>query len=291
MAKNLNLLYALKNGELVGVDDVESGLKCECVCPACGERLVAKKGTKTMHHFSHYSGHNCEHGYETSLHLAAKEILQQAKRIMLPAVYLNDKNKSEDWLISEPKEIIIDHVDVEFRTNNVIPDIVVHSKNKQLFIEILVTHRIDEQKLNKIKDAAVSTIEIDLSKTDQSISAKQLENILINEIDHKRWAYNSLSDRLYSYLLEISDKKPTISRGLASHADYCPISARVWRGKPYANVIDDCAYCPFHIDTEYELLYDETYGYDEREYIVCSGKHGISSYSDLKEHIKKQIQK
>ena len=281
MAKNLNLLYALKNGELVGVDDVESGLKCECVCPACGERLVAKKGTKMMHHFSHYSGHNCEHGYETSLHLAAKEILQRAKRIMLPAVYLNDKNRSEDWLISKPKEIIIDHVDVEFRTNDIIPDIVVHSKNKQLFIEIFVTHRIDEQKLNKIKKASVSTIEIDLSKI-EDISSEQLENILINDIDHKRWAYNSLSEKLYGYLVEISERKPTIRRGLATHADYCPISARLWRGKPYANVIDDCAYCPFHIDSD---------GYDEREYIVCSGKHGISSYSDLKEHIKKQNQK
>ncbi len=27
------------------------------------------------------------------------------------------------------------------------------------------------------------------------------------------------------------------------HVDDCPLAVRVWRGKPYANVIDDCIYC------------------------------------------------
>ncbi|MBQ5523446.1 MAG: hypothetical protein IIT86_11670 [Oscillospiraceae bacterium] len=67
MAKQLNLIYALQNGSIVNISDVESGLKCNCVCPACGERLVAKKGNKMMHHFAHYSDANCAYGYESSL--------------------------------------------------------------------------------------------------------------------------------------------------------------------------------------------------------------------------------
>ena len=78
--KQLNLTYALKNGEVISISDVESGLKCGCVCPSCGEPLVAKKGSKVMHHFAHHSGHTCEYGYETSLHLAAKEIISRAKK-------------------------------------------------------------------------------------------------------------------------------------------------------------------------------------------------------------------
>jgi len=34
-----------------------------------------------------------------------------------------------------------------------------------------------------------------------------------------------------------------IHRGFAMHVDYCPIRSREWKGKPYANVIDDCTGC------------------------------------------------
>ena len=61
--KQLNLITALKDGAITHVKDVDSGLKCGCVCPACGEPLVARKGTKIMHHFAHKAGHNCEYGY------------------------------------------------------------------------------------------------------------------------------------------------------------------------------------------------------------------------------------
>ena len=75
-----NLIYALKDDEIIGIQEVESGLKCGCCCPACGEVLVAKKGEKMMHHFSHYAVNNCEYGYESSIHLAAKDILSKAKK-------------------------------------------------------------------------------------------------------------------------------------------------------------------------------------------------------------------
>ena len=75
MATNrLNLVYAIKDGAGISIEDADRGLKCGCVCPACGEPLVAKKGTKVMHHFAHHSGSTCEYGYETSLHLMAKDI-------------------------------------------------------------------------------------------------------------------------------------------------------------------------------------------------------------------------
>ena len=35
----------------------------------------------------------------------------------------------------------------------------------------------------------------------------------------------------------------SVHRGWAWHVDGCPIPARVWKGKAYANVIDDCTGC------------------------------------------------
>lgn len=71
--KMVNMVYALKNGKTVHISEVESGLKCECICPACGEALIARKGKKVIHHFAHKSTEECEYGYQTSLHLVARK--------------------------------------------------------------------------------------------------------------------------------------------------------------------------------------------------------------------------
>lgn len=66
------------DGKLVYVDDVPNGNKCGCFCPACKEPLMAKKGEKRRHHFAHQSETECEHAYESMLHLLAKEKIREA---------------------------------------------------------------------------------------------------------------------------------------------------------------------------------------------------------------------
>lgn len=44
--KSLNLTYALKDGVLVHISQVPSGLQCGCKCSACGETLIAKRVIK-----------------------------------------------------------------------------------------------------------------------------------------------------------------------------------------------------------------------------------------------------
>lgn len=159
MIKRNQLIYAIKDGVATSIENVESGLKCGCICPSCGEPLVARKGAKRMHHFAHYFGHNCEYGYETSLHLAAKEILSKANRIMLPAVYVQFPNSPKaPELYCESKEIEIERVELEKRFQDVIPDVVIYAGGKQLFLEVYVTHAIDDVKLKKLKESDISTI-------------------------------------------------------------------------------------------------------------------------------------
>ena len=81
------LTFALDESDaLVHVDDVTKGNNCKCHCPHCGAPLCAKNaGQWREHHFAHAHGHECEGAYESQLHLLAKEVLQEAGRIMLPA--------------------------------------------------------------------------------------------------------------------------------------------------------------------------------------------------------------
>ena len=167
MTTHSKLIYALKDGNIVSIADVPSGKKCGCVCPACGDELIARKGQKRMHHFAHRSNEDCEYGYESSLHLAAKDILSRSEKMVIPPVYVEfPQSGKPKELISKERKIPIDDVELEKRFDDIIPDIVVDSGDEHFFIEIYVTHPIDDEKLKKLKGKKISTIEIDLSKAE-----------------------------------------------------------------------------------------------------------------------------
>ena len=265
------MIYALHYGQIISIADVESGLKCDCICPSCGAQLVARKGSKVMHHFAHQTTQNCSYGYQTSLHLAAKSIISKLKKITIPPVYIHfpDSYKS-DILLAEAKEIVVDKVELEKRIDDIIPDIIVWSGNKYFFIEIFVTHAIDNTKLTKIKNANISTIEIDLSKTETAISEDYLEKILKENAKEKTWKYNIKANKWLNKFYESSDKYKLISRGYATHVDNCPIKKRIWRGRPYANFLDDCLYCKYCISNKYD------------DGMLCSGRVRIATIEDFK---------
>lgn len=189
------ITYALKDDEIVSIDDVERGLECGCVCPACKEKLIAKKGDERVHHFAHASGTECERGYETSLHLMAKEILSKASKMWLPAIYIVERE------VFPAKEITIETVELEKRVDDIIPDIVVHTNEGDFIVEIYVTHRVDDDKLQKIKKIDMSAIEINLSELDEPISKDNFKSLLMRNSKHKYWLYCK-SD----YLIECETK-------------------------------------------------------------------------------------
>lgn len=99
--------------------------------PGLWGTLGCQKGTKVMHHFAHHSGSTCEYGYETSLHLMAKDILSQTKKITIPAVYVEfpDSDRSPQ-LYRAAQEVTIDRVVLEQRYDNFIPDVALHIGGK-----------------------------------------------------------------------------------------------------------------------------------------------------------------
>lgn len=202
--EHTNLTHALKEGELVSIKDVESGLKCGCTCPACGEELIARKGNIKIHHFAHTSGTNCEFGYETSLHLMAKDILSKAKEIKLPEVILTFDSGKKPILLSEAKTIPIDRVELEKKFDDIIPDIVVYSGEKKLFVEIFVTHKVDDIKIEKVKNANISMIEINLRKKKNIVTYEELQKILIENLEEKKWIHNAMIVKYFNILKSVA---------------------------------------------------------------------------------------
>jgi hypothetical protein len=261
--------YGLRDNRVIEIYEVESGLKCNCTCSVCGHRLVAKKGNLTKHHFAHHEGSECSKAIETSLHIAAKDFLERTKTIKLPEVIVRPGSANGQAIkLSTEQVMTFDKVFLEKRTNDIIPDIVVEKDGVQLFIEIAVTHFIDEAKREKIRRIGISTIEIDLSNWDYNFKLTELETILLHETNQKKWIYNRKEENFRFKTSEGKIKRPVISRGLANHVDNCPIQARVWKGKSYANVIKDCWYCDYYLGAEHNE-------HGAIEFIYCNGHQKI----------------
>jgi len=47
--------------------EVPRGLDCGCVCPECGNRLVARQGEVLVHHFAHHSRSDCRNAAEAGV--------------------------------------------------------------------------------------------------------------------------------------------------------------------------------------------------------------------------------
>src|SRR3954462_4390695 len=85
----------MTDGRMISVETVESGLACECVCPACKRQLIAAKGDIYRHHFRHHADQvECAHGGETALHLYAKQIICETLQLDYPRVHVGYKDHS-----------------------------------------------------------------------------------------------------------------------------------------------------------------------------------------------------
>lgn len=155
------LTYALNSdNRLMYINDVPNGLECNCICPGCKEKLIAKNDGKVReHHFAHASNKECITGYQTMIHLLAKDIIENFK--IFPMA-LHGKYLSACEVYKE----------VNLNQFGFIPDIFGFSPIKDgpniigkipVIIEIFVTHKVDEEKKNKIIKAGIPAMEIDLS--------------------------------------------------------------------------------------------------------------------------------
>lgn len=186
------LVYALdKDKRLVHIDSVPNGLSCQCLCPACGEVLIAKNNGETKEsHFAHYYGTECEGAHETELHLLAKEIISEEKSVMLPP-YGNVFNGGRQTF---------DVVEVEQGDDStgLRPDLcgVVRRSDgteSRLWIEIKVTHAIGADKRQLILRNGISCLEISLNGfMEESVSRSALKSFLLDSIEGHEWTNNPI---------------------------------------------------------------------------------------------------
>ena len=153
------LTYALnKEGDLVHIDSVPNGNRCECVCPHCKSELCAKNGgdsEKKVHHFAHLNGADCIGAIESALHKMAKNIMKETLCLQLP-------NRLDG---SQGERLKLDHVEIEQydKETHLRPDCIGYYGDKVIWIEFKRTHAVDARKKGKIISAKIDCIELDIN--------------------------------------------------------------------------------------------------------------------------------
>lgn len=185
---NIRQTFALNNeGIIASIREVERGLNCNCTCPSCKAHLIAKQGSVRDWHFAHSAHHNCINGAESSLHLAAKHVVTRESKILIP-----DKEGRFNALLIECADLEMTW-DTDF--GRMIPDVTLTSGTEIYFVEIIVTHAIDERKREKINSLGVPTllIYLDPSMMDEWSWHGLKEHVIDGQIN-KQWLPQSVQN-------------------------------------------------------------------------------------------------
>lgn len=198
-----DLIYAKKisNGEIVSIGDIpfsELGLSCGCVCPVCNEPLeaCALNSEKVSPYFRHHTDKGCNVSFvnESALHQMAKKVIRNNACILLPRIDIPVSETSygeypdgvtdllpRSYQYAEEGVSMYSFVDEEYFCRGVRVDSVINTPRfGDVFIEFAVTHFVDAEKLNKVKECEKPLLEFDLSLyKDSPVSYEILERFII----------------------------------------------------------------------------------------------------------------
>lgn len=161
--QSIMMFAVAQDGRAVHIDEVSNGAQCICTCPGCHSPLIAKNGGEARaHHFAHdgrIEEHSCS---ESALHFAAKQILSDYKKVLLPDIPLWG---GEGGSIIEFSEVLLEHRLATHANSgeHIVADCVGVYGPKSIIIEIAVHHQVDLVKSQKLQTLNMPSIEISLT--------------------------------------------------------------------------------------------------------------------------------
>lgn len=195
--RNESLLqtFALDNTSRVrSIEEVERGRACDCTCPSCGGRVIARQGDINVWHFAHDSGLDCPGAAETALHEAAKQLLMESGGMTLPArnawaeKQLADGRRGVGEAHRPATWCDFTEAETEKRMDDIQPDFVARFGDQWLAVEVAVTHFVEQEKLTKLRARNLWSIEIDLALVDRRHwNWELLRELIIDGSSHKTW--------------------------------------------------------------------------------------------------------
>jgi hypothetical protein len=186
--------YGLRNNDptdWVNIYEVDRSNGDAFYCAECGTKFIAVQPSdpRKQWFFRHHRLCDCEASRETAIHLMAKQILVEERKIMLPYLVIEPEPKVYQeykyhpeiklYRLGERKLHHFDAVQDEVWMEGRVPDIVAVSRDRKLLVEVVVTHDIDEEKLNWIRKQNISTLKVSLEELPYRATKNEVKQCLI----------------------------------------------------------------------------------------------------------------
>ncbi|MGZ4823073.1 MAG: hypothetical protein ACXVZT_00560 [Terriglobales bacterium] len=133
---------------------------------------------------------------ESLLHREVKSILEEASSVLLPG-----------WLVSASGAIATDRdriervklagARLEQKLGRIIPDVIAQLQlGGELLVEVTVTNTITSERLERIREVNLATIEIDFSRMAGMLSRDALRDLVLNDVAGKVWLHHPALSRM-----------------------------------------------------------------------------------------------
>lgn len=178
------------------------GDKCGLVCPHCREPLIANLPAKDPNYTPRlrHKTNQCDEALETALHMKAKEFILEAGELNFPELRVVHKGVSA--FVIEQQRIVLTDIVLEQSINGIRPDIIGYFQEKPVYLEIKVTHGVDDEKKETIQQLNVACLEIDVSVLHDAWDEDGLRELVLHSVENKHWIHHPGVERVEKRLIE-----------------------------------------------------------------------------------------
>lgn len=176
------------------IKEVENGANCNCKCPECNSKLIARNNPNNQReaHFSHPKNSKCTGGIESALHMLAKQVFLETMVLKLPQTHGGEVRSDTKSEFKPGQEVRFDKVVLEDSKNvnneEFRPDAIGYLDGKELYVEFTVTSFIKDKKKQIIERNGIPCIEVNLKGF--QLNENRLKNLLFSSTPRIYWIYH-----------------------------------------------------------------------------------------------------
>jgi hypothetical protein len=213
----------IETNKLVTISEVDKGKKCNCICPSCDIKLIARQGKKNEWHFAHDTDltnseieEKCKYSFYVSVRLMIHQLVENLDNIEINLPEYSDSiaesSKTENFVITKLQKILLTNLNIRFSCLNTTVDI--FGKVKDYNFVIYITHpsrplpfefnpKNLENKKYGIIEISLNNLAIDKRNFIDSSYRKILIDFLLNDDKSKKWIFHPN----YKVKKELAEKK------------------------------------------------------------------------------------
>lgn len=130
---------------------------------------------------------------ESLLHREVKAILASASSLLVPGWDIEVADCWGEFLkhVEPAKRLPIRDAILEHRLGRIIPDVIARLRDdSELLVEVTVTNTITDERLDRIRQVNLPTLEIDFSRMGGVVTRARLRQLVLDELAGKHWLHH-----------------------------------------------------------------------------------------------------